>query len=115
MPHPHRPPPAATARGLAALLLLATAIIGVPVALLALGATPVPHHLPAPAELWQRLTRQDDGTRTRPARRRTTAPPPDPATHRPDLDAALNLLEAELLTRARHTTLGGQPHAAPTL
>ena len=63
MPHPHpRSPAAATARGLAALLLLSTAIIGVPVALLALGATPVPHHLPAPAELWQRLTHQDDGT-----------------------------------------------------
>src|SRR5215475_8736071 len=63
MPHPHRPPPAATARGLAALLLLSTAIIGVPVALLALGATPLPpHHLPASAELWQRLTHQDDGT-----------------------------------------------------
>src|SRR5215475_10402405 len=60
-PHPHRPP-AATTRGLAALLLLCTAIIGVPVALLALGATPLPHHLPAPVELWQRLTRQDDGT-----------------------------------------------------
>jgi nucleoid-associated protein YgaU/DNA-binding SARP family transcriptional activator len=63
MPRPYRGSrAAATARSMAALLLLAAVIVGTPMALLAIGAQPIPQHIPTPTELCQRLTQKDDGT-----------------------------------------------------
>lgn len=49
-------------RGIAALVALLAAVFGLPVALLAVGGSPIPHALPDLAEVWDTLTSRDDGT-----------------------------------------------------
>ena len=49
-------------RGLAALVALTAAVVGLPVALLSVGGSPIPDALPHLGDLWDTLTSRDDGT-----------------------------------------------------
>jgi hypothetical protein len=49
-------------KGLASLLLLGVLVLGLPVALLAVGGSPLPTTGPDPASWWRLLTSRDDGT-----------------------------------------------------
>lgn len=49
-------------RGLGAAIALAAFLVGVPIALVALAPTYLPHPIPTPAQLWDRVLSPDDGT-----------------------------------------------------
>ncbi|OZB89832.1 MAG: hypothetical protein B7X41_00690, partial [Microbacterium sp. 14-71-5] len=49
-------------RGLGAAIALAAFVVGVPIALVALAPTYLPHPIPTPAQLWDRVLSPDDGT-----------------------------------------------------
>ena len=48
--------------GLAAVLVMVAMVVGVPVLLVAISGSPVPSSVPSLAQVWARLTSQDDGT-----------------------------------------------------
>lgn len=49
-------------RGLGAAIALVAFVVGVPIALVALAPTYLPHPVPTPAQLWDRVLSPDDGT-----------------------------------------------------
>lgn len=49
-------------RGLAAVLTILLVVLGVPLILLRVGASPIPETMPGAGEIWDALRRPDDGT-----------------------------------------------------
>ena len=50
--------------GLSATVTILAVLAGLPAMLLAIGANPIPDHVPDPQQAWAALTARDDGTLT---------------------------------------------------